>query len=126
MKEAALSTCVRRRLCGLTVFAFVFGLGSWTNSWAMPRDKWVFDTGGELRNFWEWLASLPNSTRHDRWPFHEWNVRSCAILLGVSIGLGGIGFWLGGLRWRDEQMDDFKDGALGSEKDGRLGPEHSE
>jgi hypothetical protein len=116
---------LRAWLCGSALFALVFSLGSLTNNWRMPANKWIFDKGGESHNLWAWLASLPKSSRWDRRPHQPDNNRSCAILLGASVGLGAIGFWFARGRQRDELMRDYRDGLLGPEKDGRLQPENS-
>jgi len=115
------NTRFRSWLWGLTVFALVFIAGSFRKIWLLgPDDLWTGDKGYPT-SLWEWLANLPKVPPGTDGAYRPHNIRSCAVLLGISVGLGAVGFWLGRRRRRDEVAGDYKDGRFGLEKDGRLG-----
>jgi hypothetical protein len=120
------STRFRQWLCGLTVFALIFVAVSFSEIWLLGPDDLLAGYKGDAVDLWMWLANLPKVPPGHDGAYRPHNIRSCAIFLGISIGLGAVGFWLGRSRRRDEVVGDYKDGRLGSEKDRRFGQEKAE
>jgi hypothetical protein len=117
---------VRAWLCGFAVFTSVFVAGSFSRIWLLGPDDRLEGDKGVAVDLWRWVANLPKVPPGYDGAYRPHNIRSCAILPGISIGLGAVGFWLGRRRMRDESVADYKDGRLGLEKDGRLGVKNSD